>query len=57
MESNEFRFVLCAGQRCCPVLEQIDEETYQLSDDNGGVVTLTKNELIILKEKLIEIFP
>ena len=56
MSENKFKIVLCAGQRCCPVFEQIDEENYQLSDDNGGVVVLKKEELIVFKEKLKELF-
>ena len=56
MEKTKFKIFLCAGQRCCPVFEQIDDETFQLSDDNGGVVSLTKQELIIFKEKLKELF-
>ena len=45
---------LCKGKGCCPVLT-ISEKDTKITDDNGGEVTITNNELGILKEKLNEL--
>ena len=45
---------LCRGEGCCPVLS-ISEKGARITDDNGGEVTITNNELQILKEKLNEL--
>ena len=46
---------LCrGGNSCCPVIT-ISEKGARIVDDNGGEVTITNNELTILKEKLNEL--
>ena len=45
---------LCRGRGCCPVIT-ISEKGARITDDNGGEVTITNNELTILKEKLNEL--
>ena len=45
---------LCRGEGCCPVLS-ISEKGARITDDNGGEVTISNNELQILKEKLNEL--
>ena len=56
MDQKKLKLVLCAGQRCCPVLEQVDDKTFQLSDDFGGKVILEKEQIALLKEMLNEHF-
>tara|TARA_R100000152_G_C6595279_1_gene54315 strand:+ start:187 stop:354 length:168 start_codon:yes stop_codon:yes gene_type:complete len=48
------QITLCRGRGCCPVIT-ISEKGAKITDDNGGEVTITNNELTILKEKLNEL--
>jgi len=52
-------FTLCKGKGCCPELFQDNknEEAFYLTDDFHGRVRLTKDELVILQEKLNAMFP
>jgi len=45
---------LCRGRGCCPVIT-ISEKGAIITDDDGGKVSITNNELSILKEKLNEL--
>ena len=48
------QITLCKGRGCCPVIT-ISEKEAIITDDLGGKVTITNNELSILKEKLNEL--
>lgn len=37
------------GSSCCPVVEKV-EDNFELSDDFGGKVKLTKDQFVMLKE-------
>ena len=50
-------FTLCRGRGCCPELFEDIKDNYVLIDDHQGSVVLTKEELIILQEKLNSMFP
>ena len=41
------KIVLCTSKNCCPVVEINNSEVF-ITDDYGGKVTLTKEELIKL---------
>ena len=43
------KFTMCAGKSCCPVLTQIEDQTFTITDDYEGKVVLTKEELKLLK--------
>ena len=44
---------MCANKTCCPVLEEFEQQgQYQITDDYGGKVILTKEELALLKNFL-----
>jgi hypothetical protein len=45
---------LCCGKGRCPVLKKSKEEAdhYTLTDDFGGEVLLTKNQLLVIQEAL-----
>lgn len=40
------------GTSCCPVLSEEEDGNFQLVDDYNGKVTLTKAELLLLKEAI-----
>lgn len=59
MEITNFRqekikYTMCSNQSCCPVLEQVDDNKFTISDDYDGVVSITKAELKLLKKFLNE---
>ena len=44
---------MCANKTCCPVIEESEQQgQYQITDDYGGKVILTKEELALLKNFL-----
>jgi hypothetical protein len=49
--------LLCCGKRGCPALKKSKEQPnhYNLSDDFGGEVSLTKEQLLAIKSALKEL--
>jgi hypothetical protein len=45
------KIVLCSGSKCCPEA-LIDGDAVTITDDDGGKVTLTKDQVKILFEKM-----
>ena len=45
------KVVLCSGSKCCPEA-LIDGNVVTITDDDGGKVTLTKEQVKILFEKM-----
>jgi hypothetical protein len=56
--TNTFRqrmkYTLCSNKTCCPVLTEIEDDKFILTDDYEGQVVLTKEELGLLKNFLNE---
>lgn len=52
MEDNKLKFVMCSGKSCCPVLTEIEDNKFIITDDYDGKVLLTKEELNLLKNFL-----
>ena len=52
LENNQI--LLCCGKGRCPVLKKSKEKTdhYTLTDDFGGEVSLTQEQLLVIKEAL-----
>ena len=48
-DQNLLKYKMCANKTCCPELSQLDESTFIITDDYEGKVTLTKEELGLLK--------
>lgn len=45
------KIVLCSSSKCCPEA-LIDGDIVRITDDDGGKVTLTKEQLKVLFENL-----
>jgi hypothetical protein len=45
------KVVLCSGSKCCPEA-LIDGDLVKITDDDGGTVKLTKEQVKILWENL-----
>lgn len=49
-----WNYTLCGRNgSCCPVVEQVDDDTYRVTDDHGGSVLLT-NEQVCLMQTVID---
>jgi len=46
---------LCGGRRCCPTIEKVSDEEYEIKDDYGGLVKLKKDEIEIMYASLSEL--
>jgi hypothetical protein len=48
---------LCRGRGCCPVLHKssTSNNIFYITDDDDGIVKLSKEQLIILKETILKI--
>jgi hypothetical protein len=46
--------LLCCGKGRCPVLKKSKDKSghYDINDDFGGEVSLTKEQLLVIKEAL-----
>ena len=50
---SENKIVLCKAGSCCPtVLKDETGEQFTITDDFGGKVSLTKDELAMLKDAI-----
>ena len=47
------KIVLCCSRPSCPVVEKT-KEGYQITDDYGGVVQLTKAEMRMLQDSDVD---
>lgn len=49
--------LLCCGKGRCPAIKKIEHEeaSYSLTDDYGGEVKLTKEQLMVIQEALEEL--
>lgn len=49
-ESGEkLKYTMCSGKSCCPVLTELEDGMFTITDDFNGKVILTKEELSLLK--------
>lgn len=54
IRQEKIKYVMCSNKTCCPILEQVDDSKFTISDDYEGVVSITKEELKLLKKFLNE---
>lgn len=51
--SNKIKYTMCGRSgSCCPVLTEIEDNKFTITDDYEGKVVLTKDELSLLKKFL-----
>lgn len=58
IRQERLKYTMCSNRTCCPVLTQIDNDKFTITDDYEGEVVLTREELGLLKnflnEKLVD---
>jgi hypothetical protein len=53
---GKIKYIMCSNRTCCPILSEIDDNNFTITDDYNGKVILTKEELLLLKNFLKETF-
>lgn len=46
MEKKKLKYTMCSGKSCCPVLTEIEDNKFIITDDYNGKVLLTKKNYI-----------
>jgi hypothetical protein len=52
MDKQKLKYTMCSGKSCCPVLTEVEDNKFTITDDYDGKVVLTKEELTLLKNFL-----
>lgn len=50
LKRNGDNIVLCGRGKCCPEIKKIDEETYEITDDDGNKVRIKKDNLSLIPD-------
>jgi hypothetical protein len=48
----ENQMLLCGKGKCCPVITKIDEDNYEVKDDDGNVIRVKKHELEMVTDAI-----
>ena len=52
-QTEKFKYTLCGRPgTCCPVVEQISEDVFTITDDFGGKVQITKEQMSLMQPVL-----
>lgn len=49
---NNNKIMLCRPGSCCPIIEKVSDEEYNITDDYNGKVVITKDQLKMLKDAI-----
>lgn len=49
MEDKQWSYTLCGRNSCCPVVTQINDDEFTITDDFGGSVKLTTEQVKLLQ--------
>lgn len=50
--NQRIKYTMCSNKTCCPILTEIDDNSFTITDDYQGKVIITKEELKLLKNFL-----
>lgn len=42
--------VLCGRGKCCPQVKKVDEDTYEITDDDGNTIRVKKENLNLIPD-------
>lgn len=54
IRQEKIKYTMCSNNSCCPVLTELDDNKFMITDDYEGEVVITKDELKLLKNFLNE---
>lgn len=49
---EKIKYTMCSNNSCCPVLSEINDNKFIITDDYEGQVVITKDELKLLRNFL-----
>jgi hypothetical protein len=52
--NKRLKYTMCSNNSCCPVISEIENNKFIITDDYEGKVTITRDELLLLKNFLNE---
>jgi hypothetical protein len=52
IKHEKIKYTMCSNNSCCPVLSEIDDNKFIITDDYEGQVVITKDELKLLRNFL-----
>jgi len=47
---SETSVQLCGGKRCCPIINKLEDGTYEVLDDYGNTIKVTKEDLDLVSD-------
>lgn len=47
---SETSVQLCGDKRCCPIINKLDDGTYEVLDDYGNKIKVTKEDLDLVSD-------
>ena len=50
IENPDNSVTLCGKGKCCPVVKKINEDTYEVTDDHGNTVRVTRAQLALIPD-------
>jgi preprotein translocase subunit YajC len=50
LRMNGDAVVLCGKGKCCPEVKKIDENTFEVTDDDGNTIRVTKAQLQLIPD-------
>lgn len=50
LRRNGENIVLCGRGKCCPEVRKVDEDTYEIIDDDGNKIRVKKENLALIPD-------
>ena len=50
LRRNGDNIVLCGRGKCCPEIKKVDEDTYEITDDDGNKIRIKKDNLTLIPD-------
>jgi hypothetical protein len=47
---SETSVQLCGDKKCCPIINKLDDGTYEVLDDHGNKIKVTKEDLDLVSD-------
>lgn len=52
IRQEKLKYTMCSKDSCCPVITEIENDKFMITDDYEGQVVISKDELLLLKNFL-----
>ena len=55
MKLNTNEVMLCCGKGRCPILRHIEGENYEIKDDDGNTIKISRTQLNLIEDALTDL--